>query len=682
MASQADVPLLVRRFDGVNIADEPVFIGSSYLQASDNWLPNLNFQLEKRHGTVLIANVPGQSPYVEVILRAYDLLGRRYLYAVATDVFNVTRLYKSADDLNFTAVGAFATLGQMPYGMTVLGQKLYVGNGVEPIYSTAIGSGTMTALAPLPMLDDTGYTVAATADSTTNLPTGTYSFAWAIYDSAAKQWVAVGNSTGDLAHTFTLSGVGNSLTFTAPTTALAPNQKYHLFVTQSDAAIETSTDQAPEGLTASASLTIRDIVIDSTLVPIAEVGRQGRIFATHRAAVWFAGDPRQPSRVFSTSTVVPGLEQQIFDIGDFFPWSAVVPFSEGDGDVVTGLAVAALTSTQKSPESPMAVFKQNSTWLFFGDLGDPNSELVQLSGKVGCVAAETVSPTRWGVVFCGRESVYLLQPQLTEPLDIGWPLTPFFRTLDPGRAAQAFAFYQHGFYHLVFPARDPQHTTDRGTMWSLDMRRGPGAPRGQGPVPSWWGPHTIPSWTHATVATNDAQAIERGFLVMGNVPGAVLENDQPTATDYDPVPTLAPVTIKSVLKSAALDNGDAFGRKVFQRIRLRGRAEETTQLEVCLLVDEAPTECRTAQLPGGGEPFWEVAILDLSLWGGKGLIAVASDITDPLLSPTAADGLVLGTADGRTTGYQGEVVLTHEGPVLLTLRDLELRYLPRDRPIP
>jgi len=103
MASPADVPLLVRRFDGVNIADEPVFIGPSYLQSSDNWLPNLNFQLEKRHGTVLLANVLGSSPHIAAILRTYDLLGRRYLYVVATDAFNVSRLYKSADDLNFEA---------------------------------------------------------------------------------------------------------------------------------------------------------------------------------------------------------------------------------------------------------------------------------------------------------------------------------------------------------------------------------------------------------------------------------------------------------------------------------------------------------------------------------------------------------------------------------------------------
>jgi hypothetical protein len=510
-----------------------------------------------------------------------------------------------------------------------------------------------------------------------------------------------------MVHTFQLSGAGVSLIFTAPTLALPANQLYHLFVTFADAAIETAHDQTPEGLAPSAAVTIRDIVLDSTPVPIAEVSRRGRIFATHRNRVWFAGDQRQPSRLFATSTIVPGLEQAIFDIGDFFPWDADEPIGEGDGDIITGLAVAALTSTQTSPSSPLAIFKQNSTWLFLGDItGDPASQLVQLSGKVGCIAPATVASTRWGVVFCGRDTVYLLSPQLTEPLDIGWPIAPAILAIPPGTVANAFAFYQNNFYVLCVA---PAGSSDNVTFWMLDMRRGPGAPRGQGPVPSWWGPHSVPGYTAAAVGTQDPTVVDRTFLALisstvigqsalwnaalwngsfwapGHQGGQIVENDQPTATDA--IDDGVPKTIVSALKTAALDDGAAFGRKIFQRARLRGRAETTTQLEVCLFVDEVPEQCRTAQLPGGGGALWNAGLWNFANWGGPGTIAVASDVTDPLLSATAADGLVFGstmtpTDGGRAIGYQGELVVTHAEPVLMTLRDLELRYLPLDRPIP
>jgi hypothetical protein len=699
MASQADVPLLVRRFDGVNIADEPVFIGSSYLQASDNWVPDLTYQLATRRGTALYQPLPGVVR-VDALLRTYDTAGHRYLYAVGLDPSGVGQLFVMTDDGPPVAIGAPYGARNARYGMAVLGQSLYVGNGVDFIRKVSLGALTDETLAPLAVTDDTGQAVAGVADPTTTLQTGTYSYAWGVYDTAAKVWVSVGPS-----HTTQLTGTGNSLSFTAPTPVLPANQTYHVFVTFPDAAVETAWDQVPEGLAATNVIVVRNIVFESTPIPIAEVGRRGRILVAHRGRIWFAGDQQKPSRVFATSTVVPGLEQAIFDIGDFFPWDAEEPVGEGDGDVITGLAVAALTSTQKSPTSPLAILKQNSTWLFLGDItGDPASDLVQISGKVGCIAPDTVVSTRWGVVFCGRDSVYLLPASLTEPLDIGWPIAPAIVAIPPNAAANAFAFYQKGFYVLCIA---PAGKTENVTMWMLDMRRGPGAPRSQGPTPSWWGPHDVPAYTAGAVGTQDPQRVDRTFLALlaSSVIGqdalwnfslwnsalwtatrtgaAIVENDQPTATDAIADGNV-PQTIVSQFKSAALDNGDAFGRKVFQRARLRGRAATTTNLEVCLLVDEVPEECRTGQLPGGGNALWNSALWNSALWGGPGTIAVAIDVTDPdpALRPDVADGLVFGSVDGRVTGYQGELVVTHREPVLMTLRDLELRYLPRDRPIP
>lgn len=700
MPSPADVPILIRQIQGTNIADEPVFIGPSFLQRSDNWLPDVTYRLAKRKGTAIYANIPPVVTY-DALLRTYDILGNRYLFAIGLDAIGVGRLYVSTNDGTPVQVGPDFGAPFARYGMAVLGSAVYVGNGVDFIRRIDLPGLTSTELLPLPLTNETGATVTAAADVNTNLQTGTYSYVWGVYDSPGKKWVSVGHSTGDMVATFTLGGTGNSLTFKAPTTALPAGQLYHVFVTLPDAAIETATDQVPEGLAAGVSLTIRDIVFTSTPVPIAEVSRRGNILVAHRDRIWFAGNVQKPSRIFATSTIVPGLEQSIFDIGDFFPWDAEEPVGEGDGDVITGLAVAALTSTNRSPASPLAILKHSSTWLFLGDITqDPTAQLVQISGKVGCASPQTVISTRWGVVFCGQDSVYLLPASLTEPLDIGWPIAPAILSIPPDRHDRSFAFYQLGFYHLVIT---PPGASENLTMWSLDMRRGPGAPRGFGPVPSWWGPHTIPGYTTATVASLDMNKIDRGFLALpfnatldpggalwnfalwnaalwGSLPtqGLIVENEQATETEvYSGV---GPVPVVSVLKTAALDDGDAFGRKIFSRFRADGRAQEDTTFEVCLLVDELPVECRNGTLAGGGGALWNFALWNSALWGGPGsIVLLVGEQVDP--AAEGDEGVIFGTVDGRPVGRQGEVVVTHREAVAVTLRDLELRYLPDVRPV-
>lgn len=699
MASDADVPILVRRLDGVNIADEPVFIGTSYLQLANNWLPDQNYRIAKRKGTAVYANIPPVVLY-DALLRTYDILGNRYLFAIGLDGIGVGRLYVSTNDGTPVQVGPDFATPNARYGMAVLGSAVYVGNGVDFIRRIDLPALTSVNLAPLPLTDDTGFAVTQVADTTTNLQTGTYSFCWAVYDETTKLWVSVGGSTGTMIHTFTLDGVGNSLAFTAPTPVLPAGQAYHVFVTLPDAPIETATDQATEGLIASATLTIRDIILNSTLVPIAEVSRHGNIFVAHRGRIWFAGNQAKPSRLFATSIIVPGLEQAIFDIGDFFPWDAEEPVGEGDGDIITGLAVAALTSTNRSPSSPLAILKHSSTWLWLGDIvQDPSAQLVQISGKVGCASPATVISTRWGVVFCGQDSVYLLPASLTEPLDIGWPIAPSILGIPPDRHDRSFAFYQFGFYHLVIT---PSGSSENQIMWSLDMRRGPGAPRGFGPVPSWWGPHTIPGYTAAAVGTLDMNRIDRTFLglpfnpnvdpggglwnaalwnsaLWGSLPtqGIIVENEQPTETEF--FSGVGPLPIVSVLKTAALDGGEAFGRKYFQRARIRGRADQAGHFEVCLLVDELPTECLNGTLPGGGGALWNSGLWNFSLWGGPGSLAIMVD------DLSGDDGVVFGrdvlATGGRPDGIQGELVVTHREATRVTIRDVELRYLPHPRPV-
>ena len=55
--------------------------------------------------------------------------------------------------------------------------------------------------------------------------------------------------------------------------------------------------------------------------------------------MWIAGDQtngfKNTSNLYSTATIVPGLEQAIYNNGDFFPALARTPVGGFDGDVIT-----------------------------------------------------------------------------------------------------------------------------------------------------------------------------------------------------------------------------------------------------------------------------------------------------------------------------------------------------------
>src|SRR4030095_1700686 len=150
------------------------------------------------------------------------------------------------------------------------------------------------------------------------------------------------------------------------------------------------------------------------------VVRRGAHLIAHRGRLWGAGGlDATARRGWATEGLGPRLEQSLYEQGLFCPAGAVTPDLGGP---VTALAVATLTSTNRSPTSPLGLFTETSTWLYFGDpLDDPSSTLVQVSDEIGCPADRTVVATPLGIVFCGKRSVYLLSPQQAEPQDIGVP---------------------------------------------------------------------------------------------------------------------------------------------------------------------------------------------------------------------------------------------------------------------
>ena len=305
----------------------------------------------------------------------------------------------------------------------------------------------------------------------------------------------------------TTAGQGRQrLGFRAPTGALGTGERYHLFLAGVDQEIEGAHDQTPDGLPASSGADQfalwDDPAVESAGVPTAStVVRRGAHLVAHRGRLWGAGGlDATARRAWATNVLIPGLEQALYEQGLFFPAAAVSPDLGGP---VTALAVATLTSTNRSPTAPLGIFTETSTWLYFGDpLDDPSSSLVQVSEEIGCPGDRTVVATPLGIVFCGKRSIYLLSPQQAEPKDIGWPIEAAIRGVPVPMRTRCWALYHRGFYKLGLVPAGGTHPTEQ---WWLDLRRGLGDP------PSWWGPHTTPGYSAAARATNHPAEEDRAW---------------------------------------------------------------------------------------------------------------------------------------------------------------------------
>lgn len=651
MASPADAVLQARQFTGVDIQTDPAFLDPSVLQRCDGWVPDLSYLLTKRRGSGLFE--AGTGVRTQALLRCYDALGNRYLYAVRDLNDGTSRYFVSTNDAASVQVSTAFAATFARYGMAVLGGNLYIGNGVDQLRKTALGTNTDTAIGPLGVTNVTGATATLLPDTNSTLDTGSYSYAWAIYDAGTKQWVS--RAAAQTVLVAATAGSGQDVDFLSPSGALGANQSYHLFVARQADPIERAHDQTPSGLGAAAHWIMRSNPgVTGPFVPLSNVDRRGRYLVAHRGRLWVAGDAANPQNVYATGVIVPGLEQPLFDQGDFFPADAQFEVGKGDGDVVTGLAVGTVTTSSKFATAPMTVFKAGSTWLWQGDIvGDPNADLFQVSGHIGCAAAATIAYTKVGVVFAHDDSVYLLHPDFEEPQEIGQAIAPALKAVPPARRAWMAATYHRDFYKLaITPAGGSGNTQE----WWLDLRRGLGS------VPSWWGPHTVPPRACYTVGPRDPQEYERGFAGLEGAADTVL-HDQ--ATYFDRIPGGGTQLVVSTLKTALLQGDDPFQYKNAERVRAIARASADTTLTIGVVADQGPATIATVPLKGAGGTVWGVGVWGVATWGGSTRTQEAEAIM-PALRP-----------NGR--GFELEV--THADDEQVDLRDFQLRYLPVARPV-
>lgn len=692
MPSPNEKMIVLRRFDGVNLLVDQAYLGPSYLVQANNWIPGNTFRLTKMPGNLPFKGGTISGPVrFQKMIRAYDASGHRYLYAVVQPVTDGDQLWVSIDDGAWTTVllssggNAMFTQHGAIYDMAILNGILYVGNGVDPIFSIPIG-GTATALKSITAFTDGSAAPTLTSDTGSQILTGTYSYAWAIFDHTGNFWVERGQTrTVDIS----VSG-SQSASFPTPTGfasnsgTLSTQFRAHLFIAPINLPVEFGHDHVPDGLSSAGAFVARFITADGPPLPLKGPARTGRIFRSHRGRLWIAGDQTNTTgtpgsgnnnanstqAVWATYLAVPGLEQQVFNAGLFFPYNARTPRTFNE---VTAIGTA--DTGGDDPQAPLIVCTLSETYLFYGDiLDDPNAYWIRVSKIIGCISQETMVETPVGTIFVGLQSVYMIPPGGGPPVDVGWPIRPSIGQIPPASRGVCTAIYHKGFYKVAIV---PPGATTATIQWWLDLRNG------LGQVPSWWGPHKRAAVSTWCVGQQDSDEPDKGFMALDGtvtiggtgVWDVSVWNVGTWASLFVPVEVIHQInsfveaggtsTIVSILQTGDLDDGRPFDRKNFTRVRATLFPGASTTLTVGVAVDGGAVgafDAMTVSAPGGST--WNVDAWNVAQWG-QNVISEGESVAP----------------ENRPRGRTGSVQLIHSQAVALSMRDFELRYLPVARPV-
>jgi hypothetical protein len=639
---------VLRRFAGVNQQIEPVFLGPNYLLEARNWIPDTTFLLTKRPGSA--AYYAFTSPVLTTtgMIRTYNA-SSRYLYGYGRDAAAAVddRVWLVVDDVTPTAVtnGTFTGRKGATGRLIQYGTSIYAGNGVDPIKRIPI-AGTAVDLGTVASFTDGSAAATVATDTGSSILTGTYSYAWCIYDHTNKVWLERGTTREITVRTST----DTNLSFPIPTGfatnagALSSRYKAHLFISPVNYPVEFGHDHTTEGITASATI-IRQILADGPAIPLRGVARTGSVFAVHRSRLWVTGEVANPTRVYATSVIIPGLEQAIFDAGLFFPANAVLTMP----DNVTGLGIASV-SENDDPQSPMAIFTLTRTFLFQGDiLDDPSAQLVEVSSRVGCLGPDACTQTPFGLFFIALDSVYRIPPGGGIPEDVGWPIAPAIKAIPVGMRDDAQAFFHKGFLKLAFA---PSGGSTNSTEYWLDLRNG-----GVGSTPSWWGPHTGGAPTAIAIGLQDTTEFDRAIAAIPSPAGNLVLLHQ--ASQYGDATTTGTTTsITSTIKTGAIDHNDPFASKNYELIRVLGKAAGPTSIAVSMETDGGQTWQMDTPLvfTGGGSAVWGTALWDVDAWSAA------------MFEESVAYAPVT-----RPRGLSVSVTLIHTDRIRVDLRDFDIR---------
>lgn len=132
------------------------------------------------------------------------------------------------------------------------------------------------------------------------------------------------------------------------------------------------------------------------------------------------------SRLWSTLPAEINYSVYASDVNDPTVWPAVNQISLNDpkGGAITGLA---------SYFDFLIGLKSTSLWRFVGDIGTlTGAQLARYCDK-GCIAPNSIAVTPWGVIFVGKDGVFLTDGVSPVPLELSSPIRSLFVGRDTER---------------------------------------------------------------------------------------------------------------------------------------------------------------------------------------------------------------------------------------------------------
>lgn len=128
------------------------------------------------------------------------------------------------------------------------------------------------------------------------------------------------------------------------------------------------------------------------------------------AALW-------QDRLFATDPMEADFSVYASELSNETEWNPQLQIALNDphGGQITGLVAAG---------DRLVILKESSLWYLTGDI-EFGTQLVRYSEQ-GCVAPDSVQLTPHGVVYLGRDGLYLTDGNSAEPLELSRPVRPLF----------------------------------------------------------------------------------------------------------------------------------------------------------------------------------------------------------------------------------------------------------------
>jgi hypothetical protein len=204
-----------------------------------------------------------------------------------------------------------------------------------------------------------------------------------------------------------------------------------------------------------------------------------------------AGDARTKAELEAATLVWPADSNRDrvlwCEVLDFENWSPnnFIDAQTGTGELISGLGVNSITSSERGAQGQLVVFKPTSILINDGVLGSGDQRLNEVSDVVGCPGYHSVINTPFGLMFASREGVYMMDVSGREPTAVGFAISPDIAATKDSFDLQRWqaAIYHNYTYKLAIPA--DLDATINNREWWLDLR-----PQIFPQEHLWYGPHT------------------------------------------------------------------------------------------------------------------------------------------------------------------------------------------------